>query len=688
MRQLLDLPDLSEHYGALFGRRGMLLMADRIARKGLPNGLYRSVRPLLWGAAPKAGKGNRRGEVEQVVGPVPYGDREWFVDRFPDAAQRKVAAAEAVCRHEFDFLGTGPRDWGESIDWHMDIKSGYRWPLRFWTEYGAALASGGGADVKVPWELSRLHHLVVLAQAWQLTRDAKYADEAIAQWESWQKANPWLLGVNWTSAMEAAVRAINLVWAGALLSDAPHWTEEREAMLTRSLREHGIFIEHNLEVSARGGLLEGGNHYLANVCGLACIGLARPGVREARRWRKAGLKALEQEARRQVLDDGVYFEPSTAYHRLAMELFLVPWLLARQTKREMSPEYRQRFERMLEVVLHLTRPDGCVPQVGDGDDGRLLILSGYPDWTRADYRYLLALGATLFGRGDFKAAAEECSEDVYWLLGRAGVEAFDQVAAPESPAGSRAFEKGGLYVIRGGNGYALVRAGTTPHHAPAAHAHNDALAVELWLDRKPVFVDRGTLCYASDVVERNRWRSTAAHNTVMVDGREQNRLSDSEPFKMTQEAQVRVVSWSQNEGGALLAAETWPHEKNQLVRHRRSVRYDAAARRFEVEDRLEGSGEHVAEWRWHAVPGCPVELLENQARVGEALMSWSADAPVEMRVEPARHARGYGDAVEANVLVGHVRWQGSVEMKTLVEVRGRASLIPSAGSHMVIARGG
>ncbi len=58
---------------------------------------------------------------------------------------------------------------------------------------------------------------------------------------------------------------------------------------------------------------------------------------------------------------------------------------------------------MLEVILYLTGPDGCVPQIGDNDDGRLLILSGYPEWPRHDHRYLLALGAVLFHRGDFKA---------------------------------------------------------------------------------------------------------------------------------------------------------------------------------------------------------------------------------------------------------------------------------------------
>ena len=106
------------------------------------------------------------------------------------------------------------------------------------------------------------------------------------------------------------------------------------------------------------------------MCGLACLGLCCPELPEADRWQREGLKALEQEMQRQVLPDGFFFESSTSYHRLAVELFLDPALLARGCDHDMSSAYWRRLEQMLAVIMYITRPDGCVPQIGDNDDGR------------------------------------------------------------------------------------------------------------------------------------------------------------------------------------------------------------------------------------------------------------------------------------------------------------------------------
>ncbi len=131
--------------------------------------------------------------------------------------------------------------------------------------------------------------------------------------------------------MEVAIRAVNWLWAFGLLNGAPGWTPERRVMMVRSLRQHATYIEHSLEVGVQKGRIVAANHYLANVCGLTCIGLLCPELQGSERWRKVGLRALEEEMRRQVLNDGFFFESSTSYHRLAAELFLylLFWLGAR-----------------------------------------------------------------------------------------------------------------------------------------------------------------------------------------------------------------------------------------------------------------------------------------------------------------------------------------------------------------------
>ena len=259
---------LARHYADLFGPRAFPLLLDRALRRGLSPRLYkvaqRSLWPRDWVTTERPKKAKPRFFLDDTRR---VEDAAWLAMRFPGAIEQKMAAAERICEHVFDFLGTGPVDWGDPIDWHHDVKSGYRWSLKFYVEYGADLKPGNGVDVKIPWELNRLHHFVTLGQAYWLSGWQQYADEFFAQWESWLTANPWPYGVNWTNAMEVAIRAVNLLWATRLFGDAPGWTDKRRATLCRSLWQHGVFIEHNLEASSRNGRIVTANHYLADVTG-------------------------------------------------------------------------------------------------------------------------------------------------------------------------------------------------------------------------------------------------------------------------------------------------------------------------------------------------------------------------------------------------------------------------------------
>ena len=190
-----------------------------------------------------------------------------------------------ICRvfHVFDFLGTDKLDWGNPIHWSSDLQSGYEWNNHFHTHYSQSeLMPGNSIDIKIPWELNRLQHLVTLGQAWQLTNDEKYSQEFFSQLESWQESNPFCYGINWTSTMEVAIRAVNLVIAVDLLSAAPELDENRKNVLNKSIRQHGKYIEHNLEIGIKDSRILAGNHYLANICGIAMIGMSCPGLPESK----------------------------------------------------------------------------------------------------------------------------------------------------------------------------------------------------------------------------------------------------------------------------------------------------------------------------------------------------------------------------------------------------------------------
>ena len=616
---------LALHYLGVFGPFGAILFADRVARRLLPLSIYRATRRRDGPVADYRADGMLK-DVAQ--GPVAPGQLNpvAFSDRFPDAAQQIITAADDVVAHRFDILGSGPTEWGDPIDWAKDVKSGHSWPASFYKNVAQGVA---GADVKVPWELSRFHHGVVLAQAYLLSGDDTYASEFSAQWGSWREANPYPYGVNWTSAMEASIRAVNVLYAAAIMSTRPGSDSSPMKSLTQDMRQHGTFIERNLEVGSGARGLVTGNHYLANLCGLACIGLALPDLPEAARWRRAGLSGLAGEARRQVLPDGVWWEGSTSYHRFALELLLVPALIARRAgaDAELGAAYWRALESMCEAVIHLTGPDGAVPMVGDGDDGRLLITAGYPSWPRRDQRYLLATGAALFGRGDMKAAAGRAYPDLFWLLGERGVRDFDAVASDALPTGVHPFPQGGITTIRGDRmgDFALMRTGGSVPGAPTGHLHNDALSVELWLDGDPVTVDPGTLAYTSDPAARDELRSTLTHATVSLDGNEQNRFVPGHPFELAVETEVELLGHRSDDAEYAVQARA----SRQGGAHTRTLVYGRQTRQWRIEDDVTGAG--AAIWSWPLAPG--------RSELGAKI---EADFSIEETTEDGRMAPSYG----------------------------------------------
>ena len=187
-------------------------------------------------------------------------------------------AADEVCSHRVPLLGRGAVDLGDPIDWHRDPVSGLHWELRHHSTIDY-LDLARSSDVRLVWELSRCHQWVTLGQAHWLTGDARYAAAFVAQWEGWMAANPPGFGVNWTCAMEAAIRAINWLWAYFLFAEAPAFDEGRQRRFLSALAEHARFILRNLEIGPRPG-----NHYLTDGLGLLALGTVLREVHDADAW--------------------------------------------------------------------------------------------------------------------------------------------------------------------------------------------------------------------------------------------------------------------------------------------------------------------------------------------------------------------------------------------------------------------
>jgi hypothetical protein len=532
--------------------------------------------------------------------------RSLVQQQFPDWQDRAVREADALCRHRVELLGYGEVDLGPGIDWHRDPVTGAVWPRHFWADYDPVKDTSHG-DSKIVHELNRHQHLPRLAKAYYLTGEEQYAREATAQIESWIEQNPPGIGINWQSSLEIAIRALSWLWTIFYLLPSPAFTETFARRMMHSLQAQ---LRH---VSAYPSLYSSPNtHLIGEATALFIGGLLLDGLGEANTWRDFGADLLVHEASRQILDDGVHCELSTCYHCYATDFYLQALILAQRNHFDFPPAVTAKAAAMLEYVMHMTRPDGMLPQLGDDDGGRALALE------RRDYRsYVdgLCVGSVFCERPDFKRQSGGFYEEALWLLGEAGWRDYHALPSALPESNSRVFASASYLVHRtgwsGNDSHTVFDCGGLG--APTGgHGHADALSLVIFSGGRELLVDPGTGVYNGNAEWRGYFRSSAAHNTVVVDGRDQSQQAGT--FQWATQASTTPLS--HDDLGELHCADG-AHSGYAPVAHRRRVLlYQPGS--WLIADEFRGLGEHTFDFYYHFAAGVQVRVISDVEPVVEA----------------------------------------------------------------------
>ena len=551
--------------------------------------------------------------------------RPFFQNNFPQWIDRAVGEAEGLCRHEVTLLGYGPVQLGDEIDWHRDPVTGRTWERRFWADYRPVQESAG-RDPKIVHELNRHQHLPRLAKAYVLTGDERYAGEAVAQLNSWIDQNPPGRGINWQSSLEIGIRTISWLWTIFPLLRSRSFDETSARRIGDSLFAQ---LEHVYRYTS---LFSSPNtHLIGEAAALFIAGVVfrdqeRPAV-----WLRSATAMLAETAEKQVLADGVYGELSSCYHCYALDFYLQAMVLAEQNGLPFPEPVSRNVPSMLQFLMHLTRPDGTLPLLGDDDGGRALALQ------RRDYRSFqdgLCLGAILYHRGDFKHQAGAFCEEALWLLGKNAWDDFRQVESAE-PAETRvSFSSSGYLLQRSGWGpldSQLVFDCGGPGLLTGAHAHADALSVTLVSRGRELLVDPGTFVYNCAPEWRSYFRSTRAHNTVTIDDRDQAEQGGT--FRWNTRYRTRAELEPALSGVEYAEAE---HDGYQRlphgVIHRRRL-LSLPPESWMIVDDFRGSGEHKFDFHYHFAPDIELSALE-QDEAG--ILVGEVDAGLLMRLVASR----------------------------------------------------
>lgn len=518
---------------------------------------------------------------------------------FPSQADEIVSRAENICLHRFDLLGYENLDYGSQIDWHLDAVHGKRGPYKPWYKV-KYLDFREAGDAKVTWELNRHQHFVILAKAFRLTGDEKFAREIFAQWSHWHEENPYPMGMNWASSLEVAYRSLSWIWTFFLLQESQLFTTELRGEWQEALNLSGRHIEKYLST-----YFSPNTHLLGEALALFFIGTLFPDLPSSARWRQRGWGILLSEAPKQVRGDGFYFEQSTYYHVYALDIFLHARILAGLNGVEIPSGFDQIVERMLNALLLLGRA-GAAPGIGDDDGGRLF------DGKRNRAEHMLdplATGAILYQRVDFKFAARSATEETLWLLGLRGLKEFELLASERPRADSTALPQSGLYLMADEELKAQLMIDAGPLGAlSGGHGHADALSVSLVQDGHQLLIDPGTFEYVGRSGLRSTLRGTAVHNTVQVDGCDQ--AEQAGPFAWKSFPNVSVERWITAPHFDLFRGKHDGYSRlPSPVIHQREV-FHKKGEFWLVRDRVEGGGTHQLNIGWHAGPRMSQDPVE------------------------------------------------------------------------------
>ena len=554
---------------------------------------------------------------------------------------------EALRREAERVLGGAITVFGKPVSirpvemWRKDPQTRHSWPLdvHFTRLKVFHPVRDGVTDIRRLWEVGRFGWALPLAQAYALDRRVEHAMAWSDYAGNFIGANQPEFGPHWLNAMEVSIRSIQ--WCRALgvflQADLPGrdgWKTLLPVLnlILPSLLAHGRYIRSHLEWTPYGRT----NHYLSNLVGLLALSVFVPQFRQATEWRSFARLKLVQEIKIQTDADGFHSEASTAYHRFAVELYALVLAMDREHRLAFPPSFHKKVREMLAVDLSIRGRDDLDPRIGDDDSGTI-----FPQIAPV--------------AGSRKILVELIAS-----------------AAPPVKTGSLRLRHSGIHILRSGVLSCHVACGPNGQQGVGGHAHNDKLSVVLMVHGRPVVVDSGTCCYSADIQLRDRFRSTAMHNTITVDGREQNPLEDWR--KLADRARAKCLAWHDSADETFFLGSHSGY-RNLKRTHRRTVQLEKRAHKLLILDEMQGSGSHTLDFYLHLAPWITREQVRWQ---GGCLSLPLAECRFEEGVEPeilnTVMSPVYGQ--QAPNLTLHLRWKTTGPWRFAWEFRARQATSP------------
>ena len=524
------------------------------------------------------------------------------------------------------------------IRWNAGFQTNNKWPDEFSYSLEYKQRDDIG-DARTNWELNRHFQFALLAKNYAASKDKKYLDELLELFDDWNKKNPFLWGISWTSVMEVAIRCSNWCYTYCFLADADVPQAFLEALRIGILNMTDYITNHYSRYSSAN------NHLIVEAYAIGQTGV----LCGYKPWIDLAVEVLTRELPLQNYSDGINKELSLHYQSFYMEAMGLMMRLLRKNGIEIPSTWNPMLDKMCTYIANCMGDYGEVVVFGDDDDGKILDLQGGLN----HYRYVLGLFSLMMNKQYTNLDRIDC-ENLRWLFDEAE---WNQTRKKPlyCPPLSVCYREGGNTIFRSEDRRILIGI----DHAAlgfgsiAAHGHADALSFQMFVDGKPVFVDPGTYIYHCDLESRNAFRKTENHNTVCINAKDQSEILGA--FLWGRKAECELLEYSEETDKVLVKAS---HNGFQPAIHTRAFIFNKEDELI-IQDEFETGGNK--DIHFLIAPNAHIEILDNEICIRidshKIKMIFSGDE-LSIQKKQQEYSSSYGNKVETTGIV--LRTTGSM----------------------------
>ena len=360
------------------------------------------------------------------------------------------------------------------------------------------------ADVKVPYEASRLQHL----QKQNLINSVE-ATKTLGSGALVVEVDKFPL-IYWNSPMDVAIRLINLIIHRQFLAHKSNRSiifDDSEELLDAYISQNYQYVKDNLENEGK----VVGNHYLIELSSMLFY-LANYETKNSVADTKFVIEELKIEIARQFNDEGTNFEGSTHYSAFATEALILCKLSMQELNQ--STDLLTSINRLIllnKKFLSLLINNDELSQIGDNDSGRIFYFA-FEEEKPLKLSWLIKMIESLEINEKIIISDHifEVSEEIPILKD------YKHVKHPEIKVFSKDYEayaypEFGIFIWRNESEYLSIRCGPVGQNGVGGHSHYDQLSIECFTNNKWIARDPGTGTYTDDITIRNKFKSLEYH---------------------------------------------------------------------------------------------------------------------------------------------------------------------------------